>query len=75
MLEGRTVVVAGVGDGLGSQIGRLALREGANVVLAARSGAKLDEIASRLDPSGERVHAAHPSQRRDAATRMGRHHR
>ncbi|MBW2423808.1 MAG: SDR family oxidoreductase [Deltaproteobacteria bacterium] len=55
MLQGKAVVVAGVGDGLGSQIGRLALREGANVVLAARSGAKLDEIAARLDPSGDRV--------------------
>lgn len=55
LLEGKTIVVAGVGPGLGSQVGRLALREGANVVLAARTPETLDAIASDLDPHGERV--------------------
>ena len=54
-MEGSTLVVAGVGKGLGSQIGRLGLREGANVVLAARSEGVLAGIAAELDPSGERV--------------------
>ena len=54
-MEGRTLVVAGVGTGLGSQVGRLGLREGANVVLAARSQDVLEQIAADLDPSGERV--------------------
>jgi len=49
--------VAGVGPGLGGQIGRVAVREGANVVLAARSADKLESIAAEIDPSGERVHA------------------
>jgi NAD(P)-dependent dehydrogenase (short-subunit alcohol dehydrogenase family) len=56
MLEGKTMVVAGVGTGLGGQIARLALREGANVVLAARTRANLEAIAAELSPSGERVH-------------------
>lgn len=56
-MEGKTIVVAGVGTGLGSQVGRLGLRDGANVVLAARSRDSLEAIAAELDPSGERVHA------------------
>ncbi|MGB0621445.1 MAG: SDR family oxidoreductase [Myxococcota bacterium] len=55
MMEGKTIVIAGVGTGLGSQVGRLGLREGANVVLAARSEDVLGEIATEIDPSGDRV--------------------
>ncbi len=54
-MEDKTIVVAGVGTGLGSQVGRLGLREGANVVLAARSRDTLESIAAELDPSGDRV--------------------
>jgi NAD(P)-dependent dehydrogenase (short-subunit alcohol dehydrogenase family) len=56
MLDGKTIVVAGVGSGLGAQIGRVALREGANVVLAARTEAKLEAIASEICPDEKRVH-------------------
>jgi NAD(P)-dependent dehydrogenase (short-subunit alcohol dehydrogenase family) len=56
MLEGKTMVVAGVGTGLGGQIARLAFREGANVVLAARNQASLEAIATGISPDGERVH-------------------
>lgn len=55
ILEGRTVVVTGVGPGLGGEVARLALRDGANVVVAARSADKLRAIADDLDPSGESV--------------------
>jgi len=55
LLDGKTMVVAGVGTGLGGQIARLAFREGANVVLAARSASSLEEIARDISPSGERV--------------------
>jgi NAD(P)-dependent dehydrogenase (short-subunit alcohol dehydrogenase family) len=58
ILEGKTVVVTGVGRGLGSEIARLCLRDGANVVLAARTLATLEAIAKELDPSGERVATA-----------------
>ena len=55
MLSQKTVVITGVGPGLGSEIARASLREGANVVLAARTAAKLEQIAKDLDPTGKRV--------------------
>ncbi len=58
MLEGKVVVVAGVGDGLGREVAAVALRDGARVVVAARSEEKLGAIASALDSSGERILAA-----------------
>ncbi len=55
ILEGKTIVVSGVGGGLGQEIARLALRDGANVVLGARTQASLEKIGQALDPSGKRV--------------------
>jgi NAD(P)-dependent dehydrogenase (short-subunit alcohol dehydrogenase family) len=55
ILENQTLLVSGVGAGLGREVARLALRDGANVVLAARTEAVLAETAKALDPSGERV--------------------
>jgi NAD(P)-dependent dehydrogenase (short-subunit alcohol dehydrogenase family) len=55
ILEGKTVVVTGVGGGLGRECAASALRDGASVVLAARTGPTLEAIAAELDPSGERV--------------------
>ncbi len=55
ILENRTVVVSGVGAGLGREVARLALRDGASVVLAARTESVLEQTAAELDASGERV--------------------
>ena len=44
-----------MGSGLGSEITRLAIRDGANVVLAARTAATLEALAAEIDPGGERV--------------------
>ena len=55
IVEGRTVVVTGVGTGLGSEIARLAHRDGANLVLAARTQATLEAAAQEIDPSGSRI--------------------
>ena len=55
LLEGKTVIVTGVGAGLGRECAASALREGANVVMAARTQETLDEAAAELDPSGTRV--------------------
>lgn len=55
ILEGKTVVVTGVGVGLGRECVAGALREGANVVMAARTPAKLDDLARELDPQGRRT--------------------
>ncbi len=57
ILEDKTLIVTGVGSGLGSEIARTAVRDGANVVLAARTQATLEALAKELDPRGERVAA------------------
>ena len=56
-LDGKTILVSGVGPGLGSETARIALREGANVVAAARQIERLRGICAELDPSGERIEA------------------
>ncbi len=55
ILEGKTVAICGVGPGLGREVAERALRDGARVVLAARTAAKLEATAKELDPSGESV--------------------
>ena len=48
ILEGKTLVVSGVGGGLGREVARLALRDGARVVLAARSEDVLEKTAAEI---------------------------
>ncbi len=55
MLEGKTIVVTGVGPGLGGEAAKLVLRDGGNVVLGARTASKLEQVAADLDPTGARV--------------------
>jgi NAD(P)-dependent dehydrogenase (short-subunit alcohol dehydrogenase family) len=55
ILNQKTIVVTGVGDGLGRECAASALKHGARVVLAARNKDKLEAIASELDPDGRRV--------------------
>ncbi len=55
ILEERTVMVVGVGPGLGASCARLALRDGANVAVMARNVSRLQAAAAELDPTGERV--------------------
>jgi NAD(P)-dependent dehydrogenase (short-subunit alcohol dehydrogenase family) len=55
MLDGKTVVVSGVGPGLGREIAAAAVREGANVVIGARTQANLEKAAAEIDPSGAKV--------------------
>jgi NAD(P)-dependent dehydrogenase (short-subunit alcohol dehydrogenase family) len=54
-LAGKTVIIAGVGPGLGRETALVACREGANVVLGARTEATLKSVADDVDPSGARV--------------------
>jgi len=70
ILSGRTVIVSGVGPGLGAAIARCALRDGANVVVGARNAERLEAAAKELDPSGKRV-AAHAFDLADAAGGAG----
>jgi len=49
ILEGKTIVITGVGPGLGGETARLALRDGANIVIAARKQERLEAFAAELD--------------------------
>ncbi len=55
LLDGSTVMVIGVGPGLGGACAAAALRDGANVVVVARNEERLRAAAAELDPTGERV--------------------
>lgn len=55
ILQNKVLVVTGVGTGLGGEIVKRAYRDGASVVLAARSQAQIEAMAAEVDPSGERV--------------------
>ncbi|MGH0034463.1 MAG: SDR family oxidoreductase [Myxococcota bacterium] len=55
ILEDKVVVVSGVGPGLGREIAATALRDGARVVIGARTESKLEALAGELDASGQRV--------------------
>jgi NAD(P)-dependent dehydrogenase (short-subunit alcohol dehydrogenase family) len=65
ILNGKTVIVTGVGGGLGRECATSALRDGANVVLAARTADTLEKTAAELDPGGEHV-ATHVTDITDA---------
>ena len=52
LLQDKVVIVSGVGPGLGQELAYNAAREGARVVLAARTEAFLDEVRAKLEASG-----------------------
>ena len=55
LLAGTVVVVSGVGPGLGRSIALQSARAGADVVLAARTAARLDEVAKEVIALGGRA--------------------
>ncbi|MEU7551682.1 SDR family oxidoreductase [Streptomyces sp. NPDC044571] len=52
LLQGRTVIVSGVGAGLGHQVAAAVVRDGGNAVLGARTEAHLAKTAAEIDPDG-----------------------
>ncbi|MFF7470840.1 SDR family oxidoreductase [Streptomyces sp. NPDC008092] len=55
LLAGKTVVVSGVGAGLGHQVAAAVVRDGGNAVLGARTEANLAKSAADIDPGGTRT--------------------
>ncbi|MFJ7293512.1 SDR family oxidoreductase [Streptomyces collinus] len=52
LLAGKTVVVSGVGAGLGRQVAAAVVRDGGRAVLGARTEASLAKTAAEVDPGG-----------------------
>ena len=55
LLDGKTIVVTGVGTGLGKEVASIVAADGANLVIGARTESQLQDVATELDPTGERV--------------------
>jgi len=54
-LGGKVAIVTGCSSGLGISFAEALLNNGANVVICARREKQLQEVAKKLDPSGQRV--------------------
>jgi NAD(P)-dependent dehydrogenase (short-subunit alcohol dehydrogenase family) len=55
LLQDKVIAISGVGPGLGAELARMCLADGAAVALGARTEERLEALASELDPGGERV--------------------
>jgi NAD(P)-dependent dehydrogenase (short-subunit alcohol dehydrogenase family) len=55
LLEGKVVIVSGVGPGVGREIAVAAARDGASVMLCARRQHNLEAAAAECDPDGKVV--------------------
>ena len=55
-LEGKTIAVSGAGPGLGKEVAACALRDGANVVLGARTAEKLEATAAEAREAARLLH-------------------
>lgn len=55
MLDGKRIIITGVGTGLGKEVARQCLEDGASITIGARTLENLEQVAAELDPSGERV--------------------
>jgi NAD(P)-dependent dehydrogenase (short-subunit alcohol dehydrogenase family) len=56
ILAGKTIVIGGVGDGMGTSLALRAAAQGARVVLSARTASRIETIAARIvEQGGEAV--------------------
>lgn len=51
----KVAIITGGGSGIGKEVARRLVEAGASVVIGGRDGAKLQDAAREIDPSGERV--------------------
>lgn len=56
-LDGKIVVISGVGPALGTTLARRCSQEGADLVLAARTAERLDDVAKQITDTGRRAMA------------------
>ncbi|BBX99489.1 hypothetical protein MLAC_47830 [Mycobacterium lacus] len=55
MLNEKVVVISGVGPGLGTTLAHRCARDGADLVLAARTAERLDDVAKQIIDTGRRA--------------------
>ncbi len=55
LLDGKVVLISGVGPALGTTLARRCARDGADLVLAARTAERLDDVAKEITDSGRRA--------------------
>jgi len=54
-MDGKTILITGASSGIGAETARLCAAQGARLVLGARRGERLEEVAHAIEPKGERV--------------------
>ena len=67
LLDGKVVVISGVGPALGTTLARRCAEAGADLVLAARTAERLDEVAKQVSALGRRAVAVTADITEDAA--------
>jgi NAD(P)-dependent dehydrogenase (short-subunit alcohol dehydrogenase family) len=67
LLDGKVVVISGVGPALGTTLARRCAEAGADLVLAARTAERLDEVAKQVSALGRRAVAVTTDITDDAA--------
>jgi NAD(P)-dependent dehydrogenase (short-subunit alcohol dehydrogenase family) len=55
LLQGRVAIVSGIGPGMGRDVSLALAREGADLVLAARTASKISEVAAEVRAAGRRA--------------------
>jgi NAD(P)-dependent dehydrogenase (short-subunit alcohol dehydrogenase family) len=55
LLEDKVAIITGIGPGMGSEIARLFAKEGAKLVIGARTESKLESLAAELRNAGAEV--------------------
>jgi NAD(P)-dependent dehydrogenase (short-subunit alcohol dehydrogenase family) len=66
-LKGKIAIITGAASGIGAATAERFIREGANVVMLDRDGARLLAVAQRIDPDGKRSRRVRASVENESA--------